>query len=127
MKNPIIFVIHIGSNDIRKFNYNNVNVGRVKLISEKITSFEVVRKLLVTGTQISQVTRIHISYSPRSFFNRGTYFTGLSNCHKLVLPVFKTKFLKTGPKEMMQRNFKNFAQAYRQKLYMTIPVLKRIS
>ena len=51
-----------------------------------------------------------ISNSPRSFFNAETYFTGLSDCHKLVLSVFKTTFSKTGPKEMMYRDYKNFDQ-----------------
>ena len=51
-----------------------------------------------------------LTYSPHSFFNTKTYFTGLSDCHKLVLSVFKTTFSKTGPKEMMYRNHKNFDQ-----------------
>ena len=51
-----------------------------------------------------------LTNSPRSFFNTETYFTGLSDCHKLVLSVFKTKFSKTGPKEMMCRDYKNFDQ-----------------
>ena len=77
-----------------------------------------------------------LTNSPRSFFNTVTYFTGLSDCHKLVLSVFKTTFSKTRPKEMMYRDYKNFdkissaknfAQAYPQKQYLTIPVLKRIS
>ena len=33
-----------------------------------------------------------LTNSPRSFFNTETYFTGLSDCHKLVLSVFKTTF-----------------------------------
>ena len=77
-----------------------------------------------------------ISNSLRSFFNAETYFTGLSDCHKLVLSVFKTTFSKTRPKEMMLEitktlikisSAKNFPQAYPQKQYLTIPVLKRIS
>ena len=44
--------------------------------------------------------------SPLSFFNTETYFTGLSDCHELVLSVFKTTFSKTGPKEMMHRHYK---------------------
>ena len=51
-----------------------------------------------------------LTNSPRSFFNTETYFTGLSDCHKLVLYVFKTTFSKTGPKEMMYRDYKNFDQ-----------------
>ena len=45
-----------------------------------------------------------LTNSPRSFFNTETYFTGLSDCHKLVLSVFKTTFSKTGPKEIMYRD-----------------------
>ena len=41
-------------------------------------------------------------------FNTKTYFTGLSDCHTLVLSVFKTTISKTGPKEMMYRDYKNF-------------------
>ena len=47
---------------------------------------------------------------PRSFFNTETYFTGLSDCHKLVLSVFKTTLSNAGPKEMMYRDYKNFDQ-----------------
>ena len=50
-----------------------------------------------------------LTNSPRSFFNTETYFTGLSDCHKR-LPDYQT-----------------VAEAYPQKQYMTIPVLKRIS
>ena len=39
-----------------------------------------------------------------------SYFTGLLDCHKLVLSVFKTTFSKTGPKETMYRDYKNFDQ-----------------
>ena len=49
-----------------------------------------------------------LTNSPRSFFNTETYFTGLSDCHKLVLSAFKTTFSKTGPKEMMHRDYKTF-------------------
>ena len=78
-----------------------------------------------------------LTNSPRSFFNTKAYFTGPSYCHKLVLSVFKTTFSKTGFKEMVYRDYKNFdqdilrnsnfAQAYPQREYMTIPVLKIIS
>ena len=53
---------------------------------------------------------IILTNSPRSFFNTETYFTKLSDCPKLVLFVFKTTFSKTGPKEMMYRDYKNFDQ-----------------
>ena len=48
--------------------------------------------------------------SPRSFFNTESYFTGPSDCHKLVLSVLKTTFSKTGPKEMMYRDYKKIDQ-----------------
>ena len=51
-----------------------------------------------------------LTNSPRSFFNTENYFTGLSDCHKLVLSVFKTTFSKTGPKEIMYRDYKKFDQ-----------------
>ena len=48
--------------------------------------------------------------SSRSFFSTETCFEGLSDCHKIVLSTFKTIFFKTGTKEMMYRDFKNFDQ-----------------
>ena len=39
-----------------------------------------------------------------------TLFTGLSDFHKLVLPVFTTTFCKSKPKEIIYRNFKNFEE-----------------
>ena len=66
-------------------------------------------------------TDLILTNSPRSFFNTETYFTGLSDCHKLVLSVFKTTFSKTGPKEMKYRDYKNFDQAiFRQELYTNL-------
>ena len=62
-----------------------------------------------------------LTNSPRSFFNTETYFTGLSDCHKLVLSVFKTTFSITGPKEMMYRDYKNFDQdVFSQELYTSL-------
>ena len=46
-------------------------------------------------------TEIILTNSTRSFFNTETCFTGLSDCHKLVLSVFKRTFSKTGPKEIV--------------------------
>ena len=58
-----------------------------------------------------------LTNSPRSFFNTETYFTGLSDCPKSVISVFKTTFSKTGPKEMMYRDYNNFDQhIFRQEL-----------
>ena len=46
--------------------------------------------------------------SPLSFHKSNCLFTGLSDCHKLVLTVFKTIFSKSKPKEIIYRNFKKF-------------------
>ena len=51
-----------------------------------------------------------LANNPRSFFKTSTFFTGLSDFHKLVLPVFKTTFYKSKPKEIICRNFKNFEE-----------------
>ena len=37
-----------------------------------------------------------------------TIFTGLSDCHKLVLSVFKATFTKSKPKETVYRNYRRF-------------------
>ena len=39
--------------------------------------------------------------NPRSFLNTENRSTGLSDCHKSVLPLFEITFFKTGPKEMI--------------------------
>ena len=39
-----------------------------------------------------------------------TIFTGLSDFHKLALPVFKTTFTKSKFKEIIYRNYKTFSQ-----------------
>ena len=44
----------------------------------------------------------------RSFFKMEIIFTGLPDFHKLVLPVFKTKFTKSAPKEIIYRNYRKF-------------------
>ena len=41
-----------------------------------------------------------------TFQNTTTTFTGLSDCHKLVLTVLKTTFPKNKPKELFYRNYK---------------------
>ena len=50
-----------------------------------------------------------LSNRPKSFFKTSTVFTGLSDFHQLVLPVLKTTFPKSKPKEITYRNFKNFS------------------
>ena len=42
------------------------------------------------------------------FQNTTTTFTGLSDCHKLVLTVLKTTFSKNKPKELFYRDYKKF-------------------
>ena len=49
-----------------------------------------------------------LTNSPLSFHKSNCLFTGLSDCHKLVLSVFKTTFSKSKPKEIIYRNFKKF-------------------
>ena len=49
-----------------------------------------------------------LTNSPLSFHKRDCLFTRLSDCHKLVLSVFKTPFSKSKPKEIIYRNFKKF-------------------
>ena len=51
-----------------------------------------------------------LANNPRSFFKSSTLFTGLSDFHKLVLPVLKTTFCKPKPKEILHRNFTNFEE-----------------
>ena len=43
-----------------------------------------------------------------AFQNTTTTFTGLSDCHKLVLTVLKTTFSKNRPKELFYRDYKKF-------------------
>ena len=43
-----------------------------------------------------------------AFQNTATTFTGLSDCHKLVLTVLKTTFSKNKPKELFYRDYKKF-------------------
>jgi len=49
-----------------------------------------------------------LTNTPKSFKKTQTFFTGLSDCHKLVLSVFKTTFTKSKPKEIFYRDYKNF-------------------
>ena len=49
-----------------------------------------------------------LTNSPLSFYKSDCLFTGLSDCHKLVLSVFKTTFSKSKPKEIIYRHFKKF-------------------
>ena len=49
-----------------------------------------------------------LTNSPLSFHKSDCLFTGLSDCHKLVLSVFKTTFSKSKPKEIIYRHFKKF-------------------
>ena len=43
-----------------------------------------------------------------AFQNTTTTFTGLSDCHKLVLSILKTTFSKNKPKELFYRDYKKF-------------------
>ena len=49
-----------------------------------------------------------LTNSSMSFFKTETVFTGLSDFHKLVLPVFKLHFLKAKTMEISYRNLRDF-------------------
>ena len=51
---------------------------------------------------------LFLTNSPRSFYRTKTFFTGLSDFHKLVLSIFKTTFTKSKAKEIIYRDFKKF-------------------
>ena len=53
-----------------------------------------------------------ITNSPRSFYQTETFFTGLSDFHKLVLAIFNTTFTKSKAKEIIYRDFKKFNEQY---------------
>ena len=46
-----------------------------------------------------------LTNSPLSFHKSDCLFAGSSDCHKLVLSVFKTTFSKSKPKEIIYRKF----------------------
>ena len=46
---------------------------------------------------------LFLTNSPLSFQNSRTMCIGLSDCHKMILTVFKTTFPKTKPKETRRR------------------------
>ena len=57
-----------------------------------------------------------LTNSPLSFHKSDCLFIGLSDCHKLVLSVFKINFSKSKPKEIIYRNFKKFDEDFNQQL-----------
>ena len=60
---------------------------------------------------------IFLTNKPKLFFKSESLFTGLSDCHKLVLTVFKTTFFKSKPKEITYRDYKDFnAEEFNQDL-----------
>jgi len=60
---------------------------------------------------------IFLTNKPKLFFKSESLFTGLSDCHKLVLTVFKTTFSKSKPKEITYRDYKDFnAEEFNQDL-----------
>ena len=52
---------------------------------------------------------LFLTNSSLAFQNTTTTFTGLSDCHKLVLTVLKTTFSKNKPKELFYRDYKKFS------------------
>ena len=62
------------------------------------------------NSEIPSCTDFILTNNPRSFFKTSTFFTGLSDFHKLVLSVFNTTFCKSKPKEITNRNLKIFEE-----------------
>ena len=64
---------------------------------------------------------LFLTNSSNSFQNTVVLSTGLSDCHKMALTVFKTTFPKIKPKEIFYRDYKNFNDIiFRQELRNTI-------
>ena len=59
-----------------------------------------------------------LTNNPKSFLKTNSFFTGLSDLHKLVLTVFKTTSCNSKAKELTYRNFKNLS--YVTKTYLTL-------
>ena len=55
---------------------------------------------------------LFITNSANSFQNTTSVFTGLSDCHKMVLTVMKSTFPKGKPKQITYRNYKTFNNFY---------------
>ena len=53
---------------------------------------------------------LYFTNSSLSFQNSSSVFTGLSDFHKLVLTAFKTFLIKSKPKELSYRDYKDFNQ-----------------
>ena len=49
-----------------------------------------------------------LTKGPLSFYKSNRLVTGLSDCQKLVLSVFKATFSKSKPKQIICKNFKKF-------------------
>ena len=49
-----------------------------------------------------------LTNTPNSFYKTCAFSIGLSDCHKLVLTIFKTTFPKAKSKEVLYRDYKNF-------------------
>ena len=63
---------------------------------------------LATKIQKPSCIGFILTNSPLRFYRNDFLLTGLSDCHKLVLSVFKKTFSKSKPKEIINRNFKKF-------------------
>ena len=55
------------------------------------------------------IINLFLTNNPLAFQNTTATFTGLSDCHKLVLTVSKTTFSKNKPKELFYRDYKKFS------------------
>ncbi len=66
---------------------------------------------------------LFLTYSYRSFQNTSTLSTGLSDFHKIVVTVLKTKFVKLKPKLINYRCYKNFNEGrFRYDLKMCVDI-----
>ena len=69
------------------------------------------------------VIDLFLTNSPRRFYQTETFFTALSDFHKLVLPIFKTTFTKSKAKKIIYRDFKNFnEQCFNNDLCTELPI-----
>ena len=66
------------------------------------------RGYLLQKPKKSKLYWFYLTSIPSTFQNTSFVFTGFSDIHKLVLTAFKTKFVKSKPKELSYRDYKPF-------------------
>ena len=90
------FNVRIEEKDFDDFLFQH----ELKSVNDKPTCYKNPDKLSCTDFILTN--------SPLTFSKSDCLFTGLSDCHKLMLLVFKTTFSKLKPKEIIYRNFNKF-------------------